>query len=68
MISHVGPMSLGEHAFWFVVLSLGVFLVYNGLRVESVAQAARQGLRRWTTFVGGTLILALVFHVLSSVL
>ncbi len=64
----VGPMSLGEHAFWFTVLSLFVFLVYNALHVDSVAEAARHGVRRWFVFVLGTAVLALVSNLLSSYL
>jgi uncharacterized RDD family membrane protein YckC len=66
MIDAVGPMSLGEHLAWFVVLSLVVFLVANGLRVESVAEALRRGFRRWLAFAVGTAVIAVVFHLLSS--
>ena len=38
-MKHVGPLTLGEHVAWFLVLSLVVFLVYNALRVDSVAAA-----------------------------
>jgi hypothetical protein len=64
----VGPLSLGEHLGWFVVLSLAVFLVYNGLRVESVREAVVRGVQRWFAFVLGSTALALVFHLLSSFL
>jgi len=64
----VGPMSLAEHVAWFVVLSLVVFLVANGLRIESIREAIVRGLRRWVAFVGGTIVLGLIFHVLSAVL
>ncbi len=64
----VGPLSLFEHAIWFVVLSLFVFLVYNALRVDSVADAARRGVRRWAVFVLGTAMLALVSNLLSHFL
>ena len=67
-LAAVGPLGLGEHLFWFAVLSLTVFLVYNGLRVDSVAEAARHGLRRWLAFVVGSAAIAAVFHVLSSFL
>jgi hypothetical protein len=64
----VGPMSLGEHLLWFVVLSLFVFLVYNALRVDSVLHALRRGLRRWLVFVAGTAALAIVSNLLSHFL
>jgi hypothetical protein len=64
----VGPMSLGEHLSWFAVLSLFVFLVYNGLHVESVVEAVRHGLKRWVVFVLGTGVLALVSNLLSHYL
>ncbi|RKY21150.1 MAG: hypothetical protein DRQ55_05400 [Planctomycetota bacterium] len=66
MIGAVGPLSLGEHLFWFVVLSMVVFLVANGLRVESVGEALRRGLRRWLAFAMGSAVIAVVFHLLSS--
>ncbi|HZL99465.1 MAG TPA: hypothetical protein VFD43_04355 [Planctomycetota bacterium] len=65
---HVGPLSLVEHAAWFLVLSLVVFLVYNALRVESIGTAARLGVRRWVVFVGGTAVLALVSHAVAELL
>ena len=68
MIAAVGPIALSEHLLWFVVLSLTVFFVYNGLHCETPGEAARRGLRRWATFLGGTLALAFVFHLLSNVL
>ena len=64
----VGPMSLGEHVGWFTVLSLFVFLVYNGLHVDSVREAVKHGLRRWLVFVLGTAVLALVSNLLSHYL
>lgn len=64
----VGPMPLGEHLFWFALLSLMVFLTYNGLRVDSVAEAAKRGFRRWLAFLVGTAVLALGFGALSSYL
>lgn len=67
-LAAVGPLSLSEHVLWMVVLSLAVFLVYHGLRVASPAEAARRGLLRWLTFMGGTLVLMLVFSGLSAVL
>jgi hypothetical protein len=59
-------MSIAEHITWFVVLSLVVFLVANGLRVESVKEALSRGVRRWLAFVVGTAVIGLVFHLLSS--
>jgi hypothetical protein len=67
-VRHVGPLSLTEHVTWFLVLSLIVFLVYNALRVDSVAAAARLALRRWLVFVCGTLVLALVSHAVEELL
>ena len=64
----VGPMGFVEHAAWFCVLSLFVFLVYNGLRTESIATALRRGLRRWLAFVAGSIVLALVSGLLASYL
>lgn len=66
MTDAVGPLSLTEHLAWFAVLSLAVFLVYNGLRVESLHVAVARGLQRWLAFVLGSAVLALVFHLLSS--
>ena len=68
MIDSVGPLPLSEHLLWFVLLSLVVFLVYNGLREESLGLAVRHGLRRWVAFVVGTVVLAVGFHLLSSTL
>jgi hypothetical protein len=67
-VTHVGPLSLGEHAAWFLLLSLVVFLVYNALRVDSVAAAARTAVKRWMVFVGGTALLALVSHFVEEML
>ncbi|MBM3985685.1 MAG: hypothetical protein FJ296_08385 [Planctomycetes bacterium] len=64
----VGPLSLGEHLAWFLVLSLVVFLVYHGLHEESVPQAARRGVRRWLSFLGGSAILAAVSLLLAHLL
>jgi len=64
----VGPMSLTEHLLWFVLLSLFVFLVYNALRVDSVREAARRGVRRWLAFLLGTAALAFVSNLLSHFL
>ncbi len=62
----VGPLTLAEHVFWFLVLSLGVFLVYNTLRAPSIRVAARVGLRRWLAFVAGAGILAVVSHFIEE--
>jgi hypothetical protein len=64
----VGPLPLAEHILWLVVLSLAVFLVYHGLRVASPAEAARRGVARWLAFMGGTIVLMLVFSGLSAIL
>ncbi len=56
----VGPLGLVEHLMWFGVLSLFCFLVYSGLREESVGRAARMGVVRWFKFLGGVVLLALV--------
>jgi hypothetical protein len=61
-------MSLPEHVAWGLLLSLVVFLVYNALRVESPVAAARQGIRRWLVFLGGTLVLALILHLVAEAL
>lgn len=64
----VGPLSLPEHLAWFALLSLLVFLVYNGLRVESLGEAARRGVQRWAAFLVGSAVLGGVFHALSTYL
>ena len=64
----VGPLGLGEHLVWLVVLSLVVFLVYHGLRSESPGAAARRGVQRWVAFLGGTVVLMVVFGGLSELL
>lgn len=64
----VGPLSLPEHLAWLLVLSLFCFLVYSGLRVDSVAVATRRGLLRWLKFLGGVLLLAAASITLSSLL
>lgn len=68
MGSSVGPLSLAEHLAWFLVLSLIVFLAYNALNEESMAQAARRGVRRWLSFLGGSALLAAVSLLLAHVL
>lgn len=65
MTGGVGPLPLWEHLCWFGLLSLAVFLVANALRIESLAEAFRRGMRRWVAFVAGTAVLAGVFQVLS---
>jgi len=67
-VKHVGPLSLSEHVTWFLVLSLVVFLVYNALRVDSVAASARVAVKRWLVFVCGTVVLALVSHAVEELL
>jgi hypothetical protein len=64
----VGPLSLQEHLFWYLVLSLVVFLVYNALRVDSMRVAFRTGLRRWLVFLVGTAVLAVVSHLVEEML
>lgn len=64
----VGPLALPEHVAWYALLSLVVFLVYNGLRVESLGEALRRGVQRWLAFVVGSAVLAGVFHALSTYL
>jgi hypothetical protein len=64
----VGPLSLVEHLAWFLVLSLIVFLTYNALNEDSVAQAARRGVRRWLSFVAGSAGLAAVSLLLAHLL
>lgn len=68
LLAAVGPLSLGEHLLWLVVLSLSVFLIYHGLRVASPREAARRGFVRWLAFMGGTIVLMLVFSGLSAIL
>lgn len=66
MIGVVGPLSLGEHLAWFVVMSLLAFLVYAGLREDDVGRAARQGVVGWLRFCVGSALLFGVFSALSS--
>ena len=68
ILGTVGPLSLTEHVLWLGVMSLGVFLVYNGLRTESVNEAVRRGVRRWATFLAGCLVLALLSSLLAEML
>lgn len=67
-LTSVGPMSLGEHIAWFFLLTLVLCLVYDGLRVESVAEAVKRGLKRWVMFGIGTIVLGGAFHLLVRVL
>ncbi len=67
-MTDVGPLSFGEHVFWFLLLSLFVFLVYNALRVDSVREAARRGVRRWLVFTAGSTVLALVSFLIANTL
>lgn len=68
LLGAVGPLVLSEHLLWFFVLSLFVFLVYNGLRVEKVADAVRRALRRWLVFMACVGVLALVSGLLAQIL
>lgn len=68
MNAPVGPLSLAEHLAWFLVLSLIVFLAYNALNEDSVTHAARRGLRRWLSFLGGSALLAAVSLLLAHLL
>jgi hypothetical protein len=68
LLAAVGPLKLGEHLVWFFVLSLFVFLVYNGLRVERVADAVRRAVRRWLVFMACVGVLALVSGLLAQIL
>ena len=64
----VGPLALAEHLFWFLALSLFVCLVYHALHEDSVRTAAKRGVRRWLTFLGGSAILAGVSLLLAHLL
>ncbi len=68
MLATVGPMSFGEHVFWFFLLTLVLCLVYDGLRVESVGVAVQRGLKRWVMFALGTAVLGGGFHLLVRML
>ena len=61
----VGPISLAEHLAWFLLLSLVVFLVYHALHADSIADAARHGLKRWLVFLCGSALLAVVSGLLA---
>jgi hypothetical protein len=67
-LASVGPMSLGEHVGWFVLLSLVLFLVYHGLRVDSVGESIVRGVKRWFMFALGTALLGACFHLLVRTL
>lgn len=64
----IGPMPLGEHVLWFLVLSLSVSLVYNGLHAPTVAAAVTRGLRRWIAFLVGSAVLVLVTRLVEITL
>ena len=68
VLAAVGPITFPEHVAWFLLLSLFVFLVYNGLRVDTVPEAVRRGLRRWLVFLAGSAALGVVFLLLSHFL
>ena len=68
ILGQVGPMSFGEHLVWFIVLSLVTFLVYHGLRTDSVTEALVRGVKRWALFAGGTAVLGAAFHLLVRML
>ena len=68
MLAAVGPMSFPEHIGWLLLLSLFVFLVYNGLRVDSVPAAVRRGLHRWSLFLAAVAALAVVSGLLAQFL
>jgi hypothetical protein len=68
LLASVGPMTFGEHAMWFVVLSLVTFLVYHGLRADTLGEAVSRGLKRWVMFAAGTAVLGGAFHMLVRVL
>jgi hypothetical protein len=67
-LATVGPMSVGQHIAWFLMLTLVLCLVYDGLRVESVTEAVKRGLKRWMMFGIGTAVLGGGFHLLVRVL
>ncbi|GJM21100.1 MAG: hypothetical protein DHS20C15_10150 [Planctomycetota bacterium] len=62
----VGPMGLGEHAAWFLLISLMTFLVYSGLREEDLAVVVRSALARWVRFLVGSAVLFGCFAALSA--
>ncbi len=68
LLAAVGPLTFPEHVAWFLFLSLFVFLVYNGLRADTVGLAVRRALRRWVVFLAGSTVLALVFLTLAHFL
>jgi len=67
-VTDIGPMSLGEHVLWFLVLSLNVSLVYNGLHAPTVVAAISRGIRRWFAFLVGSAVLVLVTRVVEATL
>jgi hypothetical protein len=68
LLAFVGPMGFVEHVAWFLGLTLVTFLVYHGLRVDTVGEALRRGLHRWAVFVGGTVLLGGLFHLIVRAL
>jgi len=67
-VTDIGPMPLTTHALWFLVLSLSVSLVYNGLHAPSVPAAIRRGLQRWLAFLAGCAVLVLVTRIVEATL
>lgn len=66
MIGAVGPLPLGEHMFWFVLMSLLAFLTYAGLREDHIPRAVRAGVVGWIRFLVGSALLLGVFSALSA--
>lgn len=62
----VGPLRLGEHAAWFLLLSLMTFMVYSGLREEDLGVVVRSAFGRWLRFLIGSALLFGVFSALSA--
>ena len=65
-IGVVGPMSLAEHAGWFLLISLLTFMVYSGLREEDLGVVVRSALGRWLRFLIGSALLFGAFSALSA--
>jgi len=65
-LAAVGPMPLGEHVAWFLLIALMTFLVYSGLREEDLRVVVRSALGRWVRFLIGSALLFGVFSALSA--